>query len=81
LSSFVAFVSSRVNPPARSSWPKGVERAILIVLRAEISQSRMRLGLDALRQCRGQARFADPWLAGNQHHPPFAGLRLPPAPQ
>src|SRR5271169_2961611 len=41
----------------------------------------MRLGLDALRQCRGQARFADPRLAGDQYHPPFAGLRLLPAPQ
>src|SRR5271167_3415906 len=43
--------------------------------------ARMRLGLDTLRQCRGQPRFADPWLAGDQHHPPFARLRLLPAPQ
>src|SRR6516164_585207 len=41
----------------------------------------MRLGLDALRQRGGQARLADPWLAGDQHHPPFAGLRLLPAPR
>src|SRR5271156_3063846 len=41
----------------------------------------MRLGLDALRQCRGQARLADARLAGDQYHPPFAGLRLLPAPQ
>src|SRR6516165_12308839 len=40
----------------------------------------MRLGLDGLRQRGGQARLADPWLAGDQHHPPFAGLRLLPAP-
>jgi hypothetical protein len=60
---------------------KGVERAVLIVRRAEIAQSGVRLGLDALRQCCGQARFADPGLAGDQHHPPFAELRLLPAPQ
>jgi hypothetical protein len=40
----------------------------------------VRLGLDALRQRRGQARLADPRLAGDQHYPPFAGLRLLPAP-
>src|SRR6516225_5652726 len=34
-----------------------------------------------LRQCGGQARFADPRLAGDQHHPPLAGLRLLPAPR
>ena len=60
---------------------KGVERAVLIVRRAEIAQSGVRLALDALRQRRGQARLADPRLAGDQHHPPFAGLRLLPAPQ
>src|SRR5215472_2313897 len=33
------------------------------------------------RQCGGQARFADPWLARDQHHPPLTGLRLLPAPR
>src|SRR5215472_14476685 len=41
----------------------------------------MRLGLDALRQRGGQARFADPGLAGDQYHPPFAELCLLPAPR
>src|SRR5215469_6079072 len=39
---------------------KGVERAVLIVRRAEISYSAVRLALDMCRQRRGQARFADP---------------------
>jgi hypothetical protein len=60
---------------------KGVERAILIVRRAKIAQPAVRLGLDMLRQCRGQARLADPRLARDQHHPPVVGLCLPPAPQ
>ena len=60
---------------------KGVERAILMMRRAEIAQSGVRLALDALRQCRGQARLADPRLAGDQHHTTFAELCLPPAPQ
>src|SRR5215469_9421650 len=34
-----------------------------------------------LRQCRGQARLADPRLAGDQHYPPFAELCLLPAPR
>jgi hypothetical protein len=60
---------------------KGVERAILIVRRAEIAQSDVRLALDMCRQCRGQARLADPGLAGDQHHPTFARLGLLPAPR
>ena len=58
-----------------------VERAVLMVRRAEIAQPRVRLALDALRQRRGQARLADARLARDQHHPPLAGLRLLPAPQ
>ena len=60
---------------------KGVERAILIVRRAEIANPGVRLGLDMLRQCRGQPRLADARLAGDQHHPPCTGSRLPPATQ
>src|SRR5215472_13166417 len=33
------------------------------------------------RQRRGQARLANPWLAGDQHHPPLAALRPLPAPR
>src|SRR6516165_6048482 len=40
----------------------------------------MRFGLDILRERGGQPRLADPRLAGDQHHTPFAGLRLLPAP-
>src|SRR6516162_1856968 len=60
---------------------KGVERAVLIVRRAKIANSGVWLGLDALRQCLGQARLADARLAGDQHHPPCAELRLLPAPR
>src|SRR6516225_8565777 len=41
----------------------------------------MGLALDMCRQRRGQARFADARLAGEQHHPPFAELCLLPAPR
>src|SRR6516165_2635719 len=41
----------------------------------------MRLGLDMLRHGRGQARFTDARLAGDQHHPSLAQLRLLPAPR
>src|SRR6516165_7564191 len=34
-----------------------------------------------LRQRLSQARFADPWLAGDQNYTPCAELRLLPAPQ
>ena len=36
----------------------------------------MGLAADLLGQRRGQPRLADARLAGNQHHPSFAGLRL-----
>ena len=39
----------------------------------------MRLGSDLLRERRRQPRLADARLAGDQHHPPFAALRLLPA--
>jgi hypothetical protein len=58
-----------------------VERAILMVGRAEIAQPRVRIALDALRERRGQARLADPRLPREQHHPTFAGFCLAPAPQ
>jgi hypothetical protein len=58
-----------------------VERAVLMVRRAEIAQPRVWFALDGLRQCRGHARFADPRLPRHKHHPPLAGLCLLPAPQ
>ena len=39
----------------------------------------MRLGSDVLRKRRREPRLADARLAGDQHHPPFAALRLLPA--
>ena len=60
---------------------EGIERAVLVVRRAEIAQARMRLAFDVLGKRRGQPRLADARLAGDQHHPPFAALRLLPAAQ
>ena len=56
-----------------------VERAVLMVRGAEIAQARVRLALNALQQLCRKARFADARLAGEQHHAPFAALRLLPA--
>ena len=39
----------------------------------------MRLGSDVLGKRRREPRLADARLAGDQHHPPFAALRLLPA--
>src|SRR5215471_11334853 len=58
-----------------------VERAVLMVGRAEIAQPRVRLALDALRQHRSDARLADPRLARKQHDAALAGFCLLPAPQ
>src|SRR5437016_5091700 len=59
---------------------EGVERAVLVVRRAEIAQPGMRLAFDMRGKCRRQPRLADARLAGNQYHPSFAGLCLLPAP-
>ena len=56
-----------------------MERARLMVRRAEIAQPRVRFGGDALRQHRSQSRLADAGLADQHHHPALAGLGLPPA--
>ena len=58
---------------------EGIERAVLMVRRAEIAQARMRLVLDALGKRGGEPRLADARLAGDQHDPSFAALRLLPA--
>ena len=58
-----------------------VKRAVGVLRRAEIPQSRMRLSGNALHQRRGQPRFADPGLAGKQHHLALAAFRPAPPPQ
>ena len=58
---------------------EGIERAVLVVRRAEIAQAGMRLASDVLGKRRRQPRLADARLAGDQHHPSFAALRLLPA--
>ena len=47
--------------------------------RAEIAQAGVGLGSDVLGKRRSQPRLADAWLAGQQHDPPLAALRLLPA--
>ena len=58
-----------------------IERAVLVMRRAEIAQAGMRLGSDVLGKRRGEPRLADARLAGNQHHASLAALRLLPAAQ
>src|SRR5262245_43539624 len=58
-----------------------MERAVLMVRRAEITQTDMRITLDALRQRRAEARFANARLSRDQYHAPLAGFRLLPASQ
>ena len=57
---------------------EGVERAVLVVRRAEIAQARMWLGSDVLGQGSREPRLADARLARDQHHSSFAALRLLP---
>jgi hypothetical protein len=45
-----------------------------------MAQAGVRFAGDTLQQRRRKPRFADPGLAGKQHHLAFAGLRLRPAP-
>jgi hypothetical protein len=58
---------------------EGVERAVLMVRRAEIAQAVMWLRSEVLGKCCREPRLADAWLAGDQHHPSFTALRLLPA--
>jgi len=60
---------------------EGIERAVLMVRRAEVAQARMRLGSDLLGERRSQPRFPDPRLARDQHDPAFTSFRLLPAAQ
>ncbi len=56
-----------------------IERAVLMVRRAEIAQPNVRFGGDPLGQRLGEAGLAHARFGGNQHHPAAAGLRLRPA--
>src|SRR4029453_19613190 len=58
---------------------EGIERAVLMMRRAEVPQARMRLGSDVLGKCHREPRLADAGLPGDQHHPSFATLHLLPA--
>src|SRR5215831_561783 len=58
---------------------EGIEGAVLMMRRAEIAHARMQLVIDTLRERGGKSRLADARLTRDQHHPPFAGLRLLPA--
>ena len=81
LPSLVSTASSRVNPAACSSCAmNGIERAVLVVRRAEIAQTGMGLGSDVLGKRGREPRLADARLARDQHHPSFAALCLCPAP-
>ena len=53
---------------AGASWSmNGYSALVLVIGRAEIAQTRMRLAAEPLRQRRDDARFADPGFAGDQH--------------
>src|SRR6516225_9037050 len=56
-----------------------IERAVLMMRRAEIAQAGVGLGSDVLGKCRREPRLADARLARDQHHPSFAALSLLPA--
>ena len=56
-----------------------IERAVLMMRRAEIAHARVRLVLDTVRESGCESRLADARLTRDQHHPPFAALRLLPA--
>ena len=58
-----------------------IERAVGVLRRAEIAQARVRLAGEAFQNRGGESRFADPCLAGKQHHLAFTALCLRPAPQ
>jgi hypothetical protein len=60
---------------------KGVKRAVLIIGRAEIAQTNMRLGVEPLRHYRGDSRLANAGFAGDQHDLAVTGLGARPAPQ
>src|SRR5712692_3318797 len=74
-------VFARETRSALELHGEGIQRAVLMMRRAEIANAGMRVGLDVLRERDGQPRLADPRLAGDQHDARLASLRLIPAPQ
>jgi hypothetical protein len=52
-----------VDPDTELEFLHHLERAVLVIGRAEIAQAGMRLGMEALRQCRGDARLAEAGFA------------------
>src|SRR5215831_6902298 len=58
-----------------------VQRAVGVLRRAEVAQSRVRLVSEALHQRSRQPRLADARLTGEQHHLSLAALRFRPPPQ
>ena len=58
-----------------------MEGAVGVLWRTKIAQSCVRLTGETLQKRRGETRFADAGLAGEQHHLAFASLRPGPAPQ
>ncbi len=58
---------------------EGMERARLMVRRAEIAQPGVRLARRLLQHRLRQTRFADAGFADQHHHPALAGLGLLPA--
>ena len=58
---------------------EGMERARLMVRRAEIAQPRVWLACRLLEYRLGKTRFADAGFANQHHHPALAGLGLLPA--
>jgi hypothetical protein len=59
----------------------GVERAVLMVERAEVPQPGIRLSADPFHDCLSDARLADSGFARDQHHLSFTPLRPLPAAQ
>ncbi len=59
----------------------GIKRAVLMIGRAEIAQAEMRLGVEALLQCRGDVRLAEASLARYQYDLTIPRLGARPAPQ
>src|SRR5882762_1411693 len=87
----------RARPRAFPAWPRAgrrartqpppelvderEQRAVLVIGRAEIAQAEIWLGVEALLQCRNDARLADAGFARDQHDLAVAGLGARPAPQ
>ena len=60
---------------------KGMERAVLMMGRREIAQPGVFLAFNPVAQGGGETRLADPGLATDQHHLPFASGGTAPAAQ